>query len=151
MIVALIKQIAEGLPVSESPNVYPTFIHGEREIQIYLADEILGVTISLDEPIISNDIIKQGGYIEEEYPIIMMFTDKTELDYTPEQHQTVILQMRALSKRFLNRLLSSTYGENVREVKLVSRTDIKNVFDTNKSGVILRLTVVPFNSDTACL
>lgn len=150
MIVALIKGIAEALPVTESPNTYPTFIHGEREIQNYLADELAGVTISLDEPITSNDFIKKGGYIEEEYPVTIMFTDKSELDNTPEEHQVIILQMRALSKRFVNRLMSSTYGENVREVKNMTRTDVKNIFDVNKSGVILRLTIVPFNTDTPC-
>ncbi len=147
MIVALIKDIVEALPVSESPNVFPTFKHGEKEFQNFIADELTGVLVFLDEPITSNDSIKGGGYIEESYPISMMFVDKADLDWTPEQHQEVILQMRALAKRFLNRLVGN---ENVRNLTGVTRTDVKNVLDLNASGVILRLTIVPFNSDSAC-
>jgi hypothetical protein len=149
MIVQIVKDIAEALPVTESPNTFATFKHGEKEFQNYIADELEGVLIFLDEPITSNDSIKKGGYIEEEYPISMIFADKTELDWTPEQHQEVILEMRALAKRFINRLVSSQLIRRVNPV--VTRVDFKNLFNSNISGVILRITIVPFNDDSACL
>jgi hypothetical protein len=149
MIVQIVKDIAEALPVTESPNTFATFKHGEKEFQNYIADELEGVLIFLDEPITSNDSIKKGGYIEEEYPISMIFADKTELDWTPEQHQEVILEMRALAKRFINRLVSSQLIRRVNPV--VTRVDFKNLFNSNISGVILSFTIVPFNDDSACL
>jgi hypothetical protein len=148
MIVQIVKDIAEALPVTESPNTFATFKHGEKEFQNYVADELEGVLIFLDEPITSNDQVKQSGYIEEEYPISMIFGDKTELDWTPEQHQEAILRMRSLSKRFINRLVGSPLIRVVRPT--VARIDFKNLFDVNISGVILRITVVPLNEDSAC-
>jgi hypothetical protein len=65
MIVQIIKDIAEALPVTESPNTFATFRHGEKEFQNFIADEITGVLIFLDEPITSNDSIKKGGYIKK--------------------------------------------------------------------------------------
>lgn len=150
MIVGIIQDIVEALPLSTSPETYPTFKHGEKEFQNYVADEIDGTVVFLDEPITSNDTITQGGYIEESYPITLLFAKKSELDDTPEQHQVYILEMRALAKRFLNRITNKTIAPGVRSVSNVTRTDIKNIFDVNLSGVILRLTVVTVNSDDAC-
>jgi hypothetical protein len=150
MIVGIIQALVEALPLGTSPETYPTFKLGEKEFQNFISDEIEGTIVYLDEPITSNDVITQGGYIEETYPITMLFATKSELDWTPEQHQEVILSMRALSKRFLNRLTTKSIAPNVRSVSAVSRTDIKNIFDVNLSGVIMRLTIVPFNSDGSC-
>jgi hypothetical protein len=148
MIVALIKEIAEGLPVSESPNVYPTFIHGEKEILNSLADEVTNVIVALDEPIIYNLIASTGGYKEKEYPIIMTFLAKTDFDPDqPANHRPCIEQMTALSDRFLNRLESNS---SVRSIKSISGTEVKNILDANFSGVILRMTVVPFSDNTSC-
>jgi hypothetical protein len=148
MIVQIVKDIAEALPVTESPNTFATFKHGEKDFQNYVADELQGVIIFLDEPITSNDQVKKSGYIEEEYPISMIFGDKTELDWTPEQHQETIIRMRALAKRFINRLVGSPLIRNVRPS--ITRVDFVNLFDVNISGVILRITVVPLNEDSAC-
>jgi hypothetical protein len=148
MIVQIVKDIAEALPVTESPNTFATFKHGEKDFQNYVADELQGVIIFLDEPITSNDQVKKSGYIEEEYPISMIFGDKTELDWTPEQHQETIIRMRALAKRFINRLVGSPLIMNVRPS--ITRVDFVNLFDVNISGVILRITVVPLNEDSAC-
>lgn len=147
MIVALIKSIVEALPLTDSPEAYPTFVHGEKEFQNFIADEIEGTLVFLDAPITSNDRPTKGGYIEESYPISMLFLAKSELDYTPEQHQVIIQQMRALRRRFINRLQANA---NVREVNGISTIDVVNIFDVNLSGVIYRLNVIPFNTDTAC-
>jgi hypothetical protein len=78
----------------------------------------------------------------------MLFADKSEIDWTPEQHQVVILEMRALAKRFINRLVASPLIRSVRPT--VTRVDIKNLFDKNISGCFLRITIVPLNDDSAC-
>jgi hypothetical protein len=106
------------------------------------------VVVFLDEPITSNDQLTQGGYIEEEYPLSMLFVNKTELDYTPEQHRVIIDAMRVLSKRFILRLQANA---NIRFVKTSIRIDVTNIFDVNLSGVILKIVVVPKNTDGACV
>jgi hypothetical protein len=147
MRVQIIKNIAEALPVTESPNTFATFKHGEKEWQNFISDEITGVRIFLDEPIRSNDNVRQGGLIEESYPLFILFADKSEVDWTPEQHEVVISQMRTLSNRFINRLNSDN---GVRSFTSVSKQEVKNVYDTNLSGVIISITITPFSNYTAC-
>jgi hypothetical protein len=151
MIVDLIKSIVQSLPVTDSPISYPNFIHGEKDYQNLLAEgvnfDLQDVTVFLDQPISSNDDIKKSGYIEETYPLSMAFLKRSELDFTPDQHQVLIDQMRVLRKRFLNRLTSNS---NVKSVSSVQTTDAINVFDVNLSGIVMKLTVVTFNNDSSC-
>ena len=147
MIIQIIKAIAEALPVTESPTTFPTFKHGEKSWQNFISDEITGVRIYLDEPIRSNDNVRQGGLIEESYPVFLLFADKSELDWTPEQHEVVISQMRNLANRFINRLTSAN---GVRSFTNVSKQEVKNVYDAGLSGIILSITITPFSNYTAC-
>ncbi len=147
-IVTTIETIVNALPLVAEGNTYATFLHGEKSFQNLKADEIQNTIVFLDEPITSEDQLKKSGYIEEEYPLSMFFANKSELEFTPAQHRVIIDAMRVLSKRFLLRLQANS---NIRDVKKVTRVDIVNVFDVNLSGVILRCTVVPFNSDGACV
>lgn len=147
-IVTTIESIVGGLPLVAGGSTYPTFLHGEKSYQNLIADEITNTMVFLDEPITSEDTLTQGGYIEEGYPLSMLFVKKTELDFTPAQHRVIIDEMRELSKRFILRLQANT---NIRFVLKCTRTDITNIFDVNLSGVILRVTVVPKNSDGACV
>jgi hypothetical protein len=147
-IVTTIESIVGALPITAGGSTYPTFVHGEKSWQNLQADEIQNVVVFLDEPITSNDVLTQGGYIEEEYPLSMLFVNKTELDFTPDQHRVIIDAMRELSKRFILRLQANS---NVRSVKNSIRVDVTNIFDVNLSGVILKIVVVPYNSDGACV
>jgi hypothetical protein len=147
-IVTTIQDIVEALPLVVGGSIYPTFIHGEKSYQNLIADEIQNVMVFLDEPITSNDTLTKGGYIEESYPLSMLFVNKTELDFTPDEHRVIIDAMRDLSKRFILRLQANS---NIRTVNSSTRIDITNIFNVNLSGVILRINVVPFNSDAACV
>jgi hypothetical protein len=147
-IVTTIESIVGALPIEANGSTYPTFVHGEKSWQNLVADEIQDVIVFLDEPITCNDQLKQGGYIEEEYPLSMLFVNKTELDYTPAQHRVIIDAMMTLSKRFLLRLQANS---NIRSVKNSVRIEVTNIFDVNLSGVILKVLVVPFNEDGACV
>jgi hypothetical protein len=153
-IVTMIEDLVEGLdtgilsdPEDENSDFVPaTFFHGEESYQNKEGDEMELPGVFLFEPIVSNDEIK-GSLIEETYPTKMFFANKSETDWTPEQHQVVIGAMRELSRKFLVALRSS---EKVRYVKNIKRTDVKNLFDVNLSGVFLEVSITPFNSNPAC-
>jgi hypothetical protein len=147
-IVTTIESIVGALPIEAEGSTYPTFLHGQKSYQNLISDEIQNVMVFLDEPITANYDLKQSGYIEEGYSLSMLFVNKTELDFTPAQHRVIIDAMRVLVKRFLLRLQANS---NIRFVRNAEGIDITNIFDVNLSGVILRVTVVPFNSDGACV
>lgn len=127
----------------------PTFIHGDKGYQNLISDELnieTGV-IYLDEPISSNDSFKQSGYLEETYPLKLLFAKKTELDWTPAQHQVIIQECREMRREFMVLLQNNS---SVQSFKSSKTTDIQNLFDINLSGVYLELEVVPFNVAANC-
>lgn len=148
-IVTTIGSIVGALPLVAGGSTYPTFIHGLKSAQNMEADEVQNVMVFLDEPITSNDILTQGGYIEEEYPLFMFFGKRCdEMDHNSPQLRIIADEMRELSKRFILRLQANS---NIRFVKNSTRIDAFFVFDVNLHGVIAKITVVPKNSDGACV
>lgn len=139
----LISSIISGLG---SPA--PTFIYGTKSWQNLVADNSVLPVVFLDEPVKSNDTIKAGGYIEESYPLTFLFLDKTEMDYIPAQHDTVINSMRILRREFI---IALENNENTQGLRNIITTDVMNIFDCNLSGVLLQLTYVPYNlTDSVC-
>ncbi len=148
MIVAIVESIVNALKIQgSSPEISPIFIHGEKSWQNLDADEVNRDVVFLDEPIRSNDQLRQGGYLEESYPLVFFFAEKSEQDWTPDQHQVVINRQREQRRKFINRL---QIHEGIREISSMSTLDAKNIFDVNLSGVILYITILPFNDYTAC-
>jgi len=134
----------------EEVIVPPHFYHGVKSYQDLEADDESFDTapaVYLDEPIISYDDIKQSGYIEESYPLKLLFIDKSEPDWTPVEHQVVIAKMRTLRREFLNKLQQQ---DSVRHVADSKTTDVINLFDANISGVMLEVTIYLYNTESSC-
>lgn len=134
----------------EEVIVPPFFYHGLKSWQNLVADDQVFDTapaVYLDEPIISYDDIKQSGYIEEGYPLKLLFIDKSEPDWTPAEHQVLIAKMRTLRRQFLNKLQQS---DTIRHVADSQTTDVVNLFDANVSGVLLEVTIYLYNTESSC-
>ncbi len=127
----------------------PVFYHGTSKWQNLNADkaDLDDGIVYLDEPITSDDDLTQGGYIEEAYPLRLMFLKKSKIDWPPTQNKVIISEMRTLRRKFLNKLQDDA---GVRYVSDVVTTDVMNVLDANLSGVLVEVTVTPFNSESAC-
>jgi hypothetical protein len=120
-IVTTIESIVGALPIVANGSTYPEFIHGDKFYQNLVADEIQNMTVFLDEPISSDDVLTQGGYIEEQYPLFMFFGRPIDkLDPTPAEWRAVVDEMREISKRFILRLQAN---ENIRFVRSSRRID----------------------------
>lgn len=132
----------------------PEFIYGFKSWANLQADEKPFPVVILVEPIVSDDTFHQGGLVDSSYPLFMLFLDKTELDYTPEQHRVAVDAMRDLRRQFILRLKSkkNANGEHIfKEIANVRTTDTFNELDANASGVGLNFTAVPLNSDSICV
>jgi hypothetical protein len=148
-IVTTIENIVNALPITAGGSTYPTFISGEVEIINHLADEMYPVFIGLEEPINYTISAKQGGYKEKEFKTTLWIMQKTEFEPNkPQDHRPAIDAMTSLSNRFINRIESS---ESIRFVKGLECKEFKNFLDANFSGVMLKLSITPFNQDKACV
>lgn len=153
LIETIVRQLTGRIIVEEGEDdiiVPPFFYHGLKSWQNLVADDESFDTapaVYLDEPIMSYDDIKQSGYIEEGYPLKLLFIDKSEPDWTPAEHQVVIAKMRTLRRQFLNKLQQS---DTIRHVADSQTTDVVNLFDTNVSGVFLEVTIYLYNTESSC-
>ncbi len=148
MIVTIIKDIVEAIPLGTSPETYPFFVHGDKSFQNLVSDEITDEAIVyLDEPLNWSLDLKKSGYIEEVYKLSLFFGGKTQIDFTPDQHRTEIEKMLTMCRRFISILQSR---DNIRTVKDASCFDVINMFDANRSGVVLNVTIVPFIDTPVC-
>lgn len=142
-IVSLINSVATAITGT------PKFIHGDKGFQNLQDDiDITAGVVFLDEPIASNDVLKQSGYLEESYPLRILFAKKSQMDWTPEQHQVVIQECREMRREFIVLLSNNSNIQSV--IPGMKTTDIINLFDVNLSGVYLEITVVPFNIAANC-
>lgn len=139
--------------VIEGGSVSPTFMHGEQSWINLKADEITNDLIILDEPIISDDVYRQGGLLEEQYRLKMFFFRKydgdneSSIDNSPEQHKPLIASQRESRRKFINKLSSSPAFRSFNSIRTV---DVKNALNVNLSGVMLSITVIPFNETSRC-
>jgi hypothetical protein len=84
----------------------------------------------------------------------MLFLDRTELAYTPEQHRVIIDAMRDLRRQFVLKLKATknVYGEHIfKAIDNVKTTDTFNELDANASGVFMTFAATPLNSDSVCV
>jgi hypothetical protein len=144
--------IIESVVADLTPK--PEFIYGFKSWANLKADEKKFPIVILVEPITSDDTFHQGGLVDSSYPIFMLFLDKTELDWTPEEHRVVVDAMRDLRRQFILklRMLKNANGEHVfKSVAEVRTTDTFNELDANASGVGINFTATPLNSDSVCV
>lgn len=138
----IVKDIVAGL---SAPG---TFRYGWKGFLNFKGDgEAVFPLRYLDYPIKSNDALRQSGLIESGFPITIAFLDKTKLDFTPDQHDVIIQEQRTQSTEFITACQNSELIHFVRDSK---RTEIVNIFDINLSGIILEITLLPFDPDATC-
>lgn len=150
-IVTIIKENAEALVYAEAieavDEINPTFFHGEPQWQNIVADNTLFPITFLDEPITSNDDLKKSGYIEETYPVKILIANKSSLDYNPSEHNTIVEDMRDLSKKLITRLSNDA---RVKSISNITRTNVINLFNANITGVYLKCSLVLNTTNAIC-
>lgn len=150
----LLKSIADALSMN---NVW---IYGKKGFQNLMADEALALTennclIFLDEPITSEDNFTQGGMVKTNYKINMMFAQKSQLDWTFEEHEVCIGNMRTLTREFGLRILSAINADDnskmFKAITNATRTNVHNIFDVNITGVLFSFNLEPYDDSAICI
>lgn len=147
MIQQIIRDIVAELQVEDSnPSIAPTFIFGTKGWNNLNGDEIENTIVVLIEPVTSQDRFV-GALIQESYPLLLAFLEKSELENTPEQELVYTDRMRRLRAKFLYRLKQSSL---IQDVTNITTSDEFKVMDACLSGVGLQVTVVPLQGQSAC-
>jgi len=140
MIITIVQQIASAMGLE--------FYHGRSDFQNLVADEGIFPAIYLDQPIDTNYNLSQSGYTSASYPLSLLFLYKSELDLTPEQHDTNCIQPAETQIRsFLNRCQNHA---SIDLIDSITGTEVINLFDVNVSGKILNVTIQINNEFSVC-
>lgn len=141
MIIQIIEGIANDMGLS--------FYHGREDFQNLIADEESLPALYLDQPITTNYNLSESGYTVASYPIKMMLMYKSELDWTPIQHDTnCITPAEAKLREFINRSNNHT---SIESITAISSIEFINLLDVNVSGVSLDITLTLRNNYSVCV
>lgn len=150
MIISIIQNVVSQMKYNDVS--LPPLVVGSKSFQNAVSDNknFKNGFITLVTPIASTGRNEKSGYKPRKFPLELMFLFKSQLDWTPLQHdQICIIPARNLVDQFIERLTQSTDIDEVDQN--FSELEVINVFDVNASGIILKLTVKPHNRKSICL
>lgn len=124
------------------------FYSGPKWLQNVQADNVVLPCVFMDQPI-DFKFIRDSKFaqIKEQYSPIILFCDKSQPEYTQEQHNEIIESKRYVANQFVTNLISHP---EVFEVGEVALNDVFNFLDQNLTGVVLQFQVKLKQEDGIC-
>ena len=124
------------------------FYSGPKWLQNVQADKVSLPCVFMDQPI-DFKFIRDSKFaqIKEQYSPIILFCDKSQPEFTQEQHNEIIESKRQTATQFVTNLISHP---EVFEVGEVSVNDVFNFLDQNLTGVVLQFQVKLKQEDGIC-
>ena len=115
------------------------FYSGPKWLQNVQADNVSLPCVFMDQPI-DFKFIRDSKFaqIKEQYSPIILFCDKSQPEFTQEQHNEIIEWKRNVANQFITNLISHPEVFDVGEVSL---HDVFNFLDQNLTGVVLQFQV----------
>jgi hypothetical protein len=115
------------------------FYSGPKWLQNVQADKVDLPCVFMDQPI-DFKFIRDSKYaqIKEQYSPIILFCDKSQPEFTQEQHNEIVETRRLIANQFVTNLIAHP---DVFEVGEVALNDVFNFLDQNLTGVVLRFQV----------
>jgi hypothetical protein len=124
------------------------FYSGPKWLQNVQADKVVLPCVFMDQPI-DFKFIRDSKYaqIKEQYQPIILFCDKSQPEFTQEQHNEIIETRRLIANQFVTNLISHP---EIFEVYEVALHDVFNFLDQNLTGVVLQFQVKLKAEDGIC-
>lgn len=110
------------------------FGRGERDWQNFISDNQINPAVYLDDPISFNFVSSTTGAITRTYDLKLVIFHKSQLDWTPEQHDEVV-ELAEIEARELIILINNS--DSVKDFISPNCLQFHNLFDSNVSGVFL--------------
>lgn len=110
------------------------FGRGERQWQNFLSDNQVNPAVYLDDPIGYTFQTTRSGGINPIYDLKLIIFHKSQLDWTPEQHDSVVELAGDEARKLVILINNSESVENLMNVQIL---EFHNLFDSNVSGVFL--------------
>jgi hypothetical protein len=115
------------------------FYSGPKWLQNVQADNVSLPCVFMDQPI-DFKFIRDSRFaqVREKYSPIILFCDKSQPEFTQEQHNQISEIRRQIANQFIINLISHPEVQDVDEVSL---NDVFNFLDQNLTGIVLQFQV----------
>jgi hypothetical protein len=124
------------------------FYSGPKWLQNVQADNVNLPCVFMDQPIDFKFIrVSKFAQINEQYSPIILFCDKSQPEFTQDQHNEIIETRRLIAYQFITNLISHP---EVSEVFEVSLNDVFNFLDQNLTGVVLQFQIKLKHEEAIC-
>jgi hypothetical protein len=124
------------------------FYSGPKWLQNVQADNVNLPCVFMDQPIDFKFMrASKFAQINEQYSPVILFCDKSQPEFTQEQHNEIIETRRLIAYQFITNLIAHP---DVVEVGEVSLNDVFNFLDQNLTGVVLQFQVKLKHEDAIC-
>lgn len=138
--------------VSQMNNDSQTFafLHGEKDFQNLSSDEFTFPAVYVDRPLRFTPSINQSGFIGRKYKVNILFIYKSQLDWTPSEHDEYALDPARLTMdEFISRC---TYENGIQLIEPNGdATEIINMFDVNVDAIAFPCLITPVINNSVCL
>lgn len=151
MIISIVEQLVAQLNVD---GVTYDFNHGALHWANLLNDEFefsdsKGI-VFLDQPITTEYQLTAGGYIGEFYPITLFFILKSELEYTPQDHELNCIEpANNAIRQFIS--ICQSRDDLIDEISTPTALEFTNLLDVNVSGKSLSIKIKPRINTGVCV
>lgn len=150
MIVSIVNKIVNQLDVN---GVKFGFILGDEFQANIEADEFdFGdnqALVVLDQPITNDYQLTAGGYIGEFYPVFLYFMFKSEMDWTPLEHDVAVEKANDAIRQFLS--ICQSRNDLIDEIADANGLEFHNLLDVNGSGKSLNVNIKPRINKSVCV
>lgn len=146
MIQELIKEHVEAM-TSNSDSF--TFVHGFKEFQSVLADDIQLPVVFLDMPIKYTPIVNNSGVFNRRYNLVALFLYRSDIDDSKEEQYIDYTKAEVAQKELHLKLFNDP---EVFELSIVGECyQVAHLFDTPLSGVVMPFQFTLKNTDPGCV
>jgi len=139
----MIKQLIGTLVAGSSGLPYD---FGDKGWQNLQADEQASEFVWLLDPVQFNFV--DTTFMQESYPVVIMFLKKTKLDATPQQLDAATDAMRMHVRSFVNYAVSQK--QLVKAITDLRSIEIHHALDADYSGWMLYATIQPYATESTC-
>jgi hypothetical protein len=124
------------------------FYSGPKWLQNVQADNVSLPCVFMDQPIDFKFLrVSKFAQINEQYSPIILFCDKSQPEFTQDQHNEIIETRRLIAYQFITNLIAHPEVSEVGEVAL---NDVFNFLDQNLTGVVLQFQVKLIHEEAIC-
>lgn len=149
MIVTILGRVVALMTANDITAGQYTFGLGTRSYFNAIGEQTKFPIVALLTPIANTIKLNQSGFKQRTYPVKLFILFKSELNWTPLEHdQKAIQKARLAVNNLINILEDDELVEKVDQT--ANELEFINVFDINASGILLDLKITTRNTNSIC-